>query len=268
MSLGNILGQMLQQGISGQQTTQNRLGTTTGNIAQQGQGVDQLLAKLQSMLGGATGGGTASAGTNPMANFAEAAKAFLGGKQAAGMSGAQIGGLGALAGAVLGGGSVKGAARGGAMAILGTLALNALNKSKAGGGTASAGAIDDATIDSVASEEGERLALRAMIAAAKADGQIDQSEMDRILGKLEPGDVTAEERAFVMDEIRAPLDPAVIARDVRTPAQAAEVYAASLLAIDVDSDAERAYLRELAAALKLEPAAVAYLHQTTGAPTA
>jgi uncharacterized membrane protein YebE (DUF533 family) len=55
---------------------------------------------------------------------------------------------------------------------------------------------------------------------------------------------------------------------VRNPAQAAEVYAASLLAIDVDSEAERAYLRNLAAALRLDAGVVSFLHRTTGAPTA
>jgi uncharacterized membrane protein YebE (DUF533 family) len=72
----------------------------------------------------------------------------------------------------------------------------------------------------------------------------------------------------VLDEIRKPLDPAALAKDVRNPAQAAEVYAVSLLAIDIDSEAERDYLRKLASALRLDPGVVSFLHQTTGAPRA
>ena len=45
-------------------------------------------------------------------------------------------------------------------------------------------------------------------------------------------------------------------------------HAASLLAIDVYSDAKRAYLRALATALRLDADAVSFLHRTTCAPTA
>ena len=285
MSFGNILGQLLEQGISGQSQTQARLGTSARNIAQGGQGFEQILGSLQSLLGGAAPGTAAqpagmgsgrTAQGSPLGGLADAAKAFLGRPQAGGMTGAQLGGIGAIAGALLGGGggAVRGAARGGAMAILGSLALAALQNARAGG-QASPGAQLAASaaprpedVAAVTSEEGERLALRAMIAAAKADGQIDEEEMDRILGHMNADDVTAAERQFVLDEIRKPLDPSDLAKDVRNPAQAAEVYAASLLAIDVDSEAERAYLRNLAAALRLDPGVVSFLHRTTGAPTA
>jgi len=286
MSFGNILGQLLEQGISGQNHTQQRVGTSARNIAQGGQGFEQILGSIRSMLGGAApgaqpsapppagmGSGASSQGS-PLGGLAGAAKAFLGQPQAGGMSGAQLGGLGAIAGALLGGGggAVRGAARGGAMAILGSLALAAVQNARAGGQPApssqlAAGAApSQADVAAVTSEEGERLALRAMIAAAKADGQIDEDEMQRILGRLQDDEVTEAERRFVLDEIRKPLDPADLAKDVRTPAQAAEVYAASLLAIDIDSEAERAYLRTLASALRLDPGVVSFLHHTTGAP--
>ncbi|TVP84978.1 MAG: DUF533 domain-containing protein [Thioalkalivibrio sp.] len=61
------------------------------------------------------------------------------------------------------------------------------------------------------------------------------------------------ERRLVLDEIRKPLDVSDIAREVETPARAAEVYAASLLATDIDIDREREYLRSLATALRLVP---------------
>jgi len=110
--------------------------------------------------------------------------------------------------------------------------------------------------------------IRAMISAAKADGQVDQAEMQKIAGKIGDDGVTAEEKAFVMSELAAPVDIDALAAEARGPAQAAEVYAASLIAIDIDSEAERAYLRRLADALRLDPATVAQLHQMTGAPAA
>lgn len=244
MSFGSILAQVLEQGISGQGQTRARIDTSAQSIAQGG--------------------------------LADIAKAFLGQPQAGGMTGAQIGGLGAIAGALIGGGgkAVRGAAGGGAMAILGTLALAALQNARSGGqpgpgAPVAAGATPtQEDVAAVASEDGERLALRAMIAAAKADGQIDVQEMDRILGRMNADDVTDAERRFVVEEISKPLDPADLAKDVRHPAQAAEVYAASLLAIDIDSEPEREYLRALASALRLDPGTVSFLHRTTGAPAA
>ena len=105
-----------------------------------------------------------------------------------------------------------------------------------------------------------------MISAAKADGQIDQGEMQKIIGKISSDQVTPEEKQFVLDQMAQPLDVAALAAEARNPAQAAQVYAASILAIDADSDAEKAYLRQLAQALNLPPEAVAQLHQMTGVP--
>jgi uncharacterized membrane protein YebE (DUF533 family) len=275
MSLGNLIGQMLEQGLSGQTQTRARAGSTAQNLSAGGQGVEQILGSLQEMLGGKGPAGAGAAQDSPLAGFAEAAKRFLGQPQAAGMSGGQIGGLGALAGAVLGGG-VGGAARGGAMALLGTLALSALRNAQgdAGGAVQPAGALpaagrpESVDIEAVASEESERLVLVAMISAAKADGRIDEAEANRIMSHLNSEDVSEAERRFVLEEVRKPLDVAGLAASVRSPAQAAQVYAASLLAIDIDTNEERQYLRELASALNLDAGTVAYLHRTTGAPTA
>ena len=93
-----------------------------------------------------------------------------------------------------------------------------------------------------------------------------QGEMQKIIGKLSSDQVTAEEKQFVLDQMAQPLDVAALAAEARSPEQAAQVYAASILAIDADSDQEKAYLRQLAQALNLPPEAVAQLHQMTGVP--
>jgi uncharacterized membrane protein YebE (DUF533 family) len=107
-----------------------------------------------------------------------------------------------------------------------------------------------------------RALLRAMIAAAKADGHIDATEQANIFGAMDKLELDAEDKAFVMDELRAPLDIDAVARGARGPEEAAEIYAASLLAIDVDNAAERGYLAMLAARLKLDDALVQHLHRT------
>ncbi|MEE8272030.1 MAG: tellurite resistance TerB family protein [Alphaproteobacteria bacterium] len=108
--------------------------------------------------------------------------------------------------------------------------------------------------------------VRAMIAAAKADGVIDADERGRILGRLEEDSASDEERAFVVAEMDRPLDLDGLLAAVDGPGMAAQVYAASLLAIEVDTPAERMYLQLLAARLGLDAATVASLHEQTGTP--
>ena len=95
--------------------------------------------------------------------------------------------------------------------------------------------------------------LRAMIAAAKSDGHIDADEQRRIFAKLDELDLGTEEKAFVIDELRKPLDIDAVVAAAKTPELAVEVYAASFLAIDPDDPAEQAYLAMLASRLKLDP---------------
>ncbi|ETR77609.1 hypothetical protein X566_08140 [Afipia sp. P52-10] len=109
--------------------------------------------------------------------------------------------------------------------------------------------------------------LRAMIAAAKADGHVDATEQTNIFAEMDKMPLDADDKAFVIDELRKPLDIDSVARAARTPEEAAEIYVASLLAIDVDNAAERAYLDMLAARLKLDPKLVAHLHATVEGAT-
>ena len=94
--------------------------------------------------------------------------------------------------------------------------------------------------------------LSAMISAAKSDGHIDATEQERIFAKIDEGDLSASEKGFLMDQIRKPLDIDAIAAKASTPELAAEIYAASLLAIDPDDPRETAYLNALASRLKLD----------------
>jgi uncharacterized membrane protein YebE (DUF533 family) len=112
-----------------------------------------------------------------------------------------------------------------------------------------------------------RTLLLAMISAAKADGHIDADEQRRIFAEMDKLDLDADDKAFVIDALRAPLDVDGLARLARGPEEAAEIYAASLLAIDVDDPAERAYLALLAARLRLDEALVRHLHGTVEAAT-
>jgi uncharacterized membrane protein YebE (DUF533 family) len=75
-------------------------------------------------------------------------------------------------------------------------------------------------------------------------------------------DAAAQE--FVRTEMGRPLDLKALLREIPNPQMATEVYAASLLAIEVDTPEERDYLRQLAQGLELDEGAVQRLHLTLG----
>lgn len=109
-------------------------------------------------------------------------------------------------------------------------------------------------------EESAKLMIRAMIQAARADGDIDADEKARIMGHLSAS--TEEERAFVAAEMAAPLDMAGLV--AAGAAMKEQVYSASVLAINIDNATEVAYLRGLALALGLDDAARDAIHARLG----
>jgi uncharacterized membrane protein YebE (DUF533 family) len=274
-----ILGGLMQAGLAPSST--GRVERAVGPQGLGGQG--GLLEQLAGMLGG-TGGGGAAGGA--MGGGLGAILGQLQGtaKDAVGRTTdavkrndpLAVGGLGALAGAILGGRG--GAVGGGLMAVLGSLAYGALQNMQAQQAQAAATANDTsplavlppevrgaATPDEEASVNARAMVLvQAMIAAAKADGQIDAAERERILGKLAEGGADQDARDWVLMEMRAPLDLDAIVAQAGSPDLALEVYAASVMAIEVDTEAERAYLTELARRLSLPAPAVAYVNRALG----
>jgi uncharacterized membrane protein YebE (DUF533 family) len=96
------------------------------------------------------------------------------------------------------------------------------------------------------------LLAKAMIAAAKADGLIDDDERLNILNGLAEAGISPSARSWVEEEMNAPFDLDALVAEVSTPQLASEVFTASLMAIKVDTDAERSYLAALADRLGLK----------------
>lgn len=92
--------------------------------------------------------------------------------------------------------------------------------------------------------------IRSMIAAANADGLIDAQERAAILERAMEAGLDPATQQFLMGELRAPATLEQIVAATR-PDLRLETYAAGLLAVNVDSDAERTYLDRLASALGL-----------------
>ena len=99
-----------------------------------------------------------------------------------------------------------------------------------------------------------------MIGAAKADGRIDPDERLRIEEQISALDLDSDMRSFLRDELTAPLDLDAIVAPAACEEKAAEIYAASLMAIDRTRAAEQAYLALLAARLELDPGLVEHLN--------
>ena len=108
------------------------------------------------------------------------------------------------------------------------------------------------------------LLIRAMIAAANADGVIDQAERDRILQRLQAIDLSPEEQAFITRELLSPADLDTIVAGIGSPALARQVYTVSLMAIEVDTPQEANYIATLAERLGLDPATVDQINRSLG----
>jgi uncharacterized membrane protein YebE (DUF533 family) len=111
-----------------------------------------------------------------------------------------------------------------------------------------------------------RTLLEAMIAAARADGKLDGQERRALFERVAKVDLPEAERAELYAALERPPDVAQLVAAATTPERAVEIYAASLLAIEVDTPAERGYLAMLASALGLPDELVERIHREAGVP--
>lgn len=119
--------------------------------------------------------------------------------------------------------------------------------------TSEPAALPNASASTAAQVAHDALIAKAMIAAAKADGHVDEQELEKIRQTLASLQASGEVQSLFLQELSKPLDIGEIAKLAHTPEQAAEVYLASLLMTDGNNFMERAYLDELAQQLALAP---------------
>ena len=271
MNIGELLGAVVQAGMSPSSNDRMRnslgggnlmdsLSGMLGGLSQKGGG--GLTEALSGMLGGSSaqgGGGIADVLSGMLGDAGRA----VGGKQ-----NLALGGLGALVGALLGGGgkSVGGAVGGGLMALLGAMAFNALKGSGQQVPQIPAGLLEPQTdAEAAALERDSELILRAMVNAAKADGRIDEQEINRLTGKLQEIGADAEARQYLMTRLQQPMETQTLIAEVQgRPELAAQIYGATLLAIEVDTAAERDYLAQLATAMGLSPQVTGRIQELVG----
>ena len=186
--------------------------------------------------------------SNPMASGAIAA-ALLGTKTGRDLSGSalKVGGLAAIAG-------------------LGYTAYKSWQAGEIGGGlqTPPAGS-GFAVEDRDHNDEFVLTLVRAMIAAARADGHIDEQERTLISERLQHAGIGAEAEAFFNRELAQPTDIDAIVAAAVSESQKVELYTASRLTIDPATRAERGYLDMLAGRLDLPDALVDQIDRTVSA---
>jgi uncharacterized membrane protein YebE (DUF533 family) len=225
MNTRGLLDQLLK---SGQDLLQNKAGGTQDKQATGG---------LGGLLGGASGsGGLGSllSGAGGGALAAGAMGLLLGNKKVR-----KVGGKVAIYGG---------------LAALGVLAYKAYGNYNAQKGTAPQS--EPQTLDRLPpaqAEQHSQAILKALVAAAKADGHIDDRERELIEGEFTKLDNDQELQHWLHAELNKPLDPTDVARAASTPEMAAEMYIASVMLVDEGNFMEKSYLDELARQLKLEP---------------
>ncbi len=219
--------------------------------------LDQLLKSGQDLLQNKAGGGQNKVSSGGLGGL-------LGGSGGSGGLGSLLSGAGggALAAGAMGLllGSKKVRKVGGKVAIygglaaLGVIAYKAYGNWQAQQGTAPQ--TEPQTLDRLPAaqvEEHSQAILKALVAAAKADGHVDDRERALIEGELTKLDSDQQLQQWLHAELSKPLDPAEVARATSTPEMAAEMYIASVMLVDEESFMEKSYLDELARQLKLEP---------------
>lgn len=206
--------------------------------AQDGGGIGGILSRNAGMLGtGAVAGGLAGILLNSKRTRKYAGKAL------------KVG-----AAAVLGGLAYKAYQnyRAGRPVIPENLS-NALGQGSSGGADAAVPSPSGAPMSETERCHMETLLLRAAIAAAMADGRIDERERIHLVERVEASELSDDERVYLEGLIAKPETPQALAASVRSPEEAAQVYLAAYIAIDADTPDERFWLDDLANRLRLDP---------------
>lgn len=117
------------------------------------------------------------------------------------------------------------------------------------------------TPDDLSSEDLARRMIQVMIAAASADGTLDEQEEKAILDKLRDVELSQEEKMFMLEELHHPKDIATLAAGVSNPSTTKVMYMLAVAAIAIDTEAERNWLDELARSLRLSPAVQKFIEE-------
>lgn len=224
-----ILGSLLNSGMLSKGSGSNVLGSVLGSLLGGSSSNASSSGGLGGMLGGLLGGGSSQSG----------------------------GGMADILGGLLGGGGKS--SSGGLGDLLGA-AMKQFGQAPQGLGLADL----PANIEPEQANEQATLMIRAMANAAKADGRVDKIEQQHLIEGLGE-EITAEEVAFLQQELKSPLDIDAFVSSIPRGMEA-QVYLASLMAIDLDTKPEAQYLDKLAKGMGMDADAVNQIHDQLQVP--
>ncbi len=231
-----ILGSLLSSGALSRGSGSDVLGSIIGAVTGAGAG-GRSGGDLGSLVGSMLGGGRPQAGS---------------------------GGVSDLLGGLLGGGGSQ--SSGGGLGDLLGMAMRQFGAAQQGNAARVREDLRDSMprgMDYEQAEQQAKLLIRAMINAAKSDGTVDREEQQKIVGQL--GEVSQDEIDFVRHELAQPLDVQGFIRSIPRGMEQ-QVYAMSLMAIDLDTNREAKYLHELAQGIGMSVEVCNRIHEQMGAP--
>jgi uncharacterized membrane protein YebE (DUF533 family) len=245
--VGGLIGSVLAQAKEGVQQGAQEIGKATGAGDTLSQMTDQV-----------------TGGRSPSDLLAQAKDLIANNQGLATATAAGVGGL--LIGTSGGRAMIGTAARLGGLALIGGLAYKAMQNYQAGKPLITTGeALVEAPKGSGFAEgDGDDearalLMVRSMIAAAAADGNIDDVERARILSNLKEVGLDDEAASFIEEEFSNPLDADGLIALSTSPQMAAQIYTAARLAIDPDKKSEKIFLANLSSGLELETELVSHI---------
>ena len=269
--LGQVLGGAKNAAGQAQHRAQEAINDPRGAFDQARNTAGQVFGQAKQGLGNAahdlnqaTGAGNAleqliqqATGKVPAEVLQQLKDAVAQHQLAAGVAAGGLGGL--LAGTKTGRGIAKKAAVLGGLALIGGLAYQAYQNWQAGqnpgGGAAQltappkgSGFGEDAADTNLTATN----VLRAMIAAAAADGVLDQNEKQAILGEMKHLGYDQSVQEWLHQEILSPASIEDLAQLATTSEGVIEIYTAARLAINPDTAAEQEFLAGLAGALQID----------------
>ena len=239
-SLTDILSQVLGQAKSGVSEGARRIDDATGasghmRAATQGatgQSPEEIMAQLKNWVAqNQTGAAAGAAGLGAVV-------------------------LGTHAGRALAGKAIKI----GSLALIGGLAYKALQNYQAGRPLISAADVahlaeapqGSGYETAAVTHDSALLYIRAMIAAAAADGRIDATEQQKLLGSMTQAGMGAGAEEFLTKELNNPATVEDLAAGVKTEQEAVQVFTAARLAVDVDQQDNHDFLVALGEALGMD----------------
>ncbi|MGI9478883.1 MAG: tellurite resistance TerB family protein [Hyphomicrobiaceae bacterium] len=173
---------------------------------------------------------------------------------------AALGGLGALVFGTRTGRSIAmSAAKLGALAVVGGLAYKAYQNYSQGRPMES-GSVEPEAAPAGTGFEADEVSdaaavtyIRGMIAAAAADGRIEASEQEQMIGALSQQGLDAGAEEFLANELNNPASIDDLVNGVSNQTEALQLYTAARVAIEPDTGAEQRFLAVLADRLGIAP---------------